>query len=97
MPRINESKLTKGQLRKLNALRKSIGDKIAEDAFSRWLKTQKSKSKVEKIDPVEQNLRDVLKPISSKNINLGTYGYTVKRARGKGSKGLTITKNIKPS
>ncbi len=34
---IDETALTKGQIRKLNALRKSIGRAIADEAFSRWL------------------------------------------------------------
>ena len=37
---IDESALTKGQLRKLNALRKSVGDGIAERAFAEWLASQ---------------------------------------------------------
>ena len=37
---IDEKALTKGQHRKLNALRKSVGDKIGDVAFSEWLKTQ---------------------------------------------------------
>jgi len=36
----DEKQLTKGQLRKLNALRKSLGDVIAEKAFSEWLAQQ---------------------------------------------------------
>ena len=39
-PAINQAALTKGELRKLNALRKSVGDKIAEQAFSMWLKSK---------------------------------------------------------
>jgi hypothetical protein len=35
-----DSELTKGQLRKLNALRKSLGDELANDVFAKWLKTQ---------------------------------------------------------
>ena len=42
---INEKKLTKGQLRKLNALRKSVGYKIGEQAFTEWLKQQSSSQK----------------------------------------------------
>ena len=34
---IDQSILTKGQIRKLNALRKSVGDNIAEDAFGKWM------------------------------------------------------------
>ena len=32
---IDHSTLTKGQIRKLNALRKSVGNDIAEDAFTK--------------------------------------------------------------
>ena len=34
---IDEAALTKGQVRKLNALRKSLGHAIADEAFSKWL------------------------------------------------------------
>lgn len=34
---IDERALTKGQLRKLNALRKSVGEDIGERAFAEWL------------------------------------------------------------
>ena len=32
---INESTLTKGQLKKLNALRKSVGDALGEEVFAK--------------------------------------------------------------
>ena len=34
---IDETGLTKGQVRKLNALRKSVGDDLAEEVFTKWL------------------------------------------------------------
>ena len=34
---IDQSTLTKGQVRKLNALRKSVGNDIGEKAFGKWL------------------------------------------------------------
>ena len=37
---IDESALTKGQLRKLNVLRKSVGPEIGERAFAEWLASQ---------------------------------------------------------
>ena len=37
---IDQSTLKKGQIRKLNALRKSVGDEIAEDAFDKWMMNQ---------------------------------------------------------
>ena len=40
MAQIDESTLTKGQLRKLNALRKSVGDEVGERAFAEWLALQ---------------------------------------------------------
>jgi hypothetical protein len=35
--KINEKRLGKGDLRKLTALRKSLGDKIADAAFVQWM------------------------------------------------------------
>ena len=90
------SKLTKGQVRKLKALRKSLGNKIADPAFSKWLKTQ-NPNKSEKPDPVATQLERSLKSLSSKKINLGTWGYTIKRTKGKGAKGFVATRNKKPS
>ena len=37
---IDESAMTKGQLRKLNALRKSVGPDIGDRAFAEWLSRQ---------------------------------------------------------
>ena len=37
---IDESTLTKGQVRKLRALRKSVGEEIGEQAFAAWLSSQ---------------------------------------------------------
>ena len=94
-PRI---KLTKGHIRKRNALRKSLGKKIADQAFSKWLKAQKSAiKKAPKRDPVAEKIAAALKPLSSKKINFGTYGYSIKRAKGKGAKGLIVTRNFKPA
>ena len=46
---ISEKGLSKGQLRKLNALRKSVGDDIGEKAFLDWIKKQ-SKEPAPKVD-----------------------------------------------
>ena len=90
---INEATLTKGQIRKLNALRKSIGDSLAEEAFSKWLKQEKSKNPEAKVDPVAAQIAEVLKPLAKGNtLNLGRYGYVIKRARGKGAKGIIVSR-----
>ena len=91
---IDHSTLTKGQVRKLNALRKSVGDDIAEDAFGKWMKTQ-SKAPKEVRDPVADTLVAALSNlISDKSFRLGTKGYVVKRAKGKGASGLVAQKVV---
>jgi hypothetical protein len=85
---IDYSTLTKGQVRKLNALRKSVGDDIAEDAFAKWIKSQTKILKGVR-DPVADALvavRDQFK--NDKTFRLGTKGYVVKRSKGKGASGF---------
>ena len=91
--------LTKGQIRKRNVLRHSLGKKIADQAFSKWMKVQKSAAtkKAPKMDAVAAKIAVALKPLSSRKINFGTYGYTIRRAKGRGAKGLVVTRNVKPA
>ena len=89
---IDHSTLTKGQVRKLNALRKSVGDNIAEDAFGKWMKTQ-SKTPKEVRDPVAAALVAALANLkNAKSFKLGNKGYVVKRAKGKGASGFVAEK-----
>ncbi len=93
---INEKALSKGELRKLNALRKSLGDKIADEAFTKWLSNKPSQ--VELVDPVARKLEEVLAQYANdSSFKLGNYGYTVKKAKGKGAKGFTARRNVKPA
>ena len=90
---INEKTLTKGQLRKLNALRKSLGTKIADKAFTQWQKEQPAKAVTAKSDPVAEKLVTAMANLSKdKGFNLGRKGYVVKRAKGKGAKGFVAEK-----
>ena len=93
---IKESTLTKGQIRKLNALRKSIGVKLGEEAFGKWLKEQaKAVPKVQS-DPVAEKILNAVKSLEKdKTVKLGNRGYVVKRARGKGAKGFVVKKIVK--
>ena len=89
---IDESTLTKGQVRKLNALRKSVGDSIAEEAFTKWLAAQ-SKSTKEVRDPVAETLVSALAHLQDdKSFRLGRRGYVVRRAKGRGASGLVAYK-----
>ena len=89
---IDQSTLNKGQIRKLNALRKSVGDAIVEDAFGKWMKTQ-AKAPKEVRDPVADALVAALSHlISDKSFKLGNKGYLVKRSKGKGVSGFVASK-----
>jgi hypothetical protein len=89
---IDESTLTKGQVRKLNALRKSVGNDIADVAFAKWMKTQSKKPKGTS-DPVADALVAALSNLTSnKSFKLGTKGYVVRRAKGKGASGFVAQK-----
>ena len=90
---INELDLTKGQVRKLNALRKSIGDKLGEDVFKKWLSQQQAEEEEDRTDPVAEIILNAVKPLEKdKSLNLGRYGYSIKRARGKGAKGFVVAR-----
>ena len=89
---IDHSTLTKGQVRKLNALRKSVGDDIAEDAFAKWM-TAQSQTPKDVRDPVSDALVTALDQFKDdKTFRLGAKGYVVRRAKGKGASGFIAQK-----
>lgn len=93
-----EAELTKGQVRKLNALRKSIGDDLAEEVFEKWLQRRTSGKQMERQDPIAARIAEALAELpTDPKFKLGNYGYTVVRARGHGSSGLSVRKNAKPT
>ena len=71
--RIDESTLTKGQVRKLNALRKSVGEEIGERTFAAWLASQGAAD--EKADGNAALVIDTLWPL----IEQGTAGDPARR------------------
>lgn len=93
---IDESELKKGQVVKLRALRKSVGDDLAEEVFLKWMKRQVSTKEVEQIDPVAEKITQALAALENdETFRLGNQGYTVRRARGKGASGFVAQKNEK--
>ena len=63
---MDEMSLTKGQVRKLNALKKSIGDDLGTEAFTKWMSNQEiEKSEGVKVDPVAVKLQEVLSHLES--------------------------------
>ena len=88
----DESMLTKGQLRKLNALRKSVGNTIAEEAFAKWLEANAKHEKLMK-DPIAEAIEKALDLyVDDKTFRLGRKGYVVRRAKGKGASGFVAEK-----
>lgn len=80
---INEAALTKGQLRKLKALRKSVGDTIGTRAFKQWLAKHKAPAAV----PVDKNaavIASTLEPLAKAGrLRIPRGGYRVRRGRGR--------------
>ena len=93
---IDESGLTKAHARKLNALRKSVGDKLGKEVFTRWLARQKKAPDARRADPVAEKIAEALAGYAGdRSFRLGNYGYTVRRSRGKGVSGFVAVKNTK--
>ena len=79
---LQEKKLSKGHMRKLNALRKSLGPDIADRAFAQWMSAQPDAA--ESADRNAQKIAEVL----SKMANEGEFriprgGYMLRRGRGR--------------
>ena len=78
----SEKELTKGELRKLNALKKSVGDKIGERAFADWLKERQSQS-----GPSDRNAEMLAAAVAvlrknEKGFRIPRGGYLVTTGRG---------------
>jgi hypothetical protein len=81
-PAINQGDLTKGQLRKLNALRKSVGEEIAHKAFAEWLNSQTVA--VEEVDKNAELIAELLvDQINQGKLRIPRGGYLVRRGRGR--------------
>ncbi len=82
-PKLDEKALTKGELRKLNALRKSVGEDIGDQAFMDWLR-KKPSAGVELEDKNAALIADTLIPLTEQNkLRIPRGGYLVRRGRGR--------------
>ena len=81
---IDESALTKGEIRKLNALRKSVGDTLGEQTFGKWLEKRQSKLATEPTDKNAEMIADnIMGLVNSKGLRLPRGGYLITRGRGR--------------
>lgn len=78
---IDEKALSKGELRKLTALRKSIGPELADDAFAKWL-AQKDTADGGS-DPNIELIENALNPLMEKIRIPRGAAYAVRRGRGR--------------
>ena len=93
---IDETGLTKGQVRRLTALRRSVGEELAEEVFAKWLEREATPQAQVKPDPVAIKIVEVLADFEKDSkFNLGNYGYTLRRAKGKGASGFAAYRNEK--
>ena len=77
--RIDEGVLTKGQLRKLKALRKSVGAEIGERAFTEWLASQSQEAAA---DQNAETIADALwAMVEQKQVSIPRSGYVLRRGR----------------
>ena len=86
MAKIDETTLTKGEIRKLNALRKSIGDGLGEMAFGAWLKERPApSSQASTSDATAEAIAvAVMAMIEDGTIKgLPRGGYNLRRGRGR--------------
>ena len=75
--------VTKGQVRKLRALRKSVGEEIGEQAFAAWLSSQSGAGK-EKADGNAATVVDTLWPLVEQgSLAIPHGGYIIRRGRGR--------------
>ncbi len=78
-----ETDLTKGQLRKLNALRKSVGPDIGERAFAQWLKGVDAKKDTAGDKTSAQIAEAIQAALGRKGLSIPRGGYLIKRGRGR--------------
>ena len=84
VPSFNEKDLTKGQLRKLKALRKSVGDTIGTRAFAQWMKRRVKAATAGPVDKNAELIASTLEPLAKAGkLRIPRGGYLVRRGRGR--------------
>ncbi len=88
---INEATLTKGELRKLKALRNSLGDQIADRAFAQWLERKVTGKTRAPVDKNAATIASILGDLAKAGkLRVPRGGYLVRRGRGR-----VIVKRVK--
>ncbi len=82
---IDPSQLSKMEVRKLNALRRSIGDELGNKAFAEWHRNKPAPAKAKPTDKTAEAIAKAVEGLISggKFKSLPRGGYIVKRGRGR--------------
>ena len=80
---IDESSLTKGQARKLDALRKSLGEEIADRAFLEWLALQPAAAGSVPDDNAALVVDTLWPLVQQGTLSIPRGGYRIRRGRGR--------------
>jgi hypothetical protein len=78
--------LTKGEERKLAALKKSIGDDIGQEAFDKWkLKKDAEEAAKVHVDETAELIKSTVHAALENNpkLKIPKTGYTIKQGRGR--------------
>ena len=81
--KIIQTGLTKGQIRKLNALRKSVGPDIGERAFAQWLKRANAERGTAEDKTSAQIAEAIQAALERKGLSIPREGYLITRGRGR--------------
>ena len=77
---IDEAALTKGQLRKLHALRRSVGKDVGERAFAAWLESRREAAA--EVDRNAGKIVELLWPLVEEGwLAIPRGGYLLRRGR----------------
>ena len=82
-PGFDEKSLSRGQLRKLAALRKSLGEGIANTAFAAWLERNGSAAGAGPDKNADMLADAVMELVNEKGLQFPRGGYIVRRGRGR--------------
>ncbi len=79
---VDEASLSKGELRKLNALRKSLGPAIADEAFAKWF-AQAVNNETAADENAETIAGALWNLVQEDKLTIRRGGYMVRRGRGR--------------
>ena len=87
--------LKKGEIRKFNMFLKSVSgdEQAAKQMFDIWTNSRPKKAQDEP-DEVADQIAAIVTKHFPEGMNLGNYGYSIKRAKGKGADGYVVFKNL---